>query len=91
MSKNDFSKGQNIIKHCEKSGCEVRRGKGDHVVVYSPDGKERMVIPDRPIGYGLECKITKWMRTVGILVFIGFVLYVNNAGFRHFVNQLLGV
>lgn len=85
MGKNDYSNGKNVIRAAEKAGCEVRRGKGDHVVVYSPKHDQMMVVPDREMGYGLECKIVKWMKLVGIITLLVIVyLFVN---FPQLFNQ----
>lgn len=77
MSKVRAYDGHGLIKACEKSSAvrEVRRGKGDHVVVY-PANKDQppMTIPDRTIGAGLWSKIAKWAATIGVLILIWFYL-----------------
>lgn len=45
---------------------EVRRGKGDHVIVISHKLKEEKAIPDREIGRGLAASIVKWLVAAGV-------------------------
>jgi predicted RNA binding protein YcfA (HicA-like mRNA interferase family) len=72
--KNYFESGQEVIKIAQKKGCTVRRGKGDHVIIYSPDGHSCMPVVDREMGKGLGAKIFKWCVSVGIVIFIFMVI-----------------
>lgn len=66
-------RGGRLIKACAKGGADVRRGKGDHVVVEYKGSHQ--VIPDRTLGKGLQCKILKWMISVGLAVLILVVIF----------------
>jgi len=67
--------GPEYIKAAEKAGCDTRPGKGSHTVVYSPDGRERTVVPHcKDLDIGLERALNKWFKRVGILVLLLFFL-----------------
>ncbi len=60
--------GKAYIKAAKKNGLRVERGRGDHVKIYGPAGRGYMIIPDRKVGKGLACEISKWFKLLGILV-----------------------
>lgn len=66
-------RGGRLIKACAKGGAEVRQGKGDHVVIAYRGSHQ--TIPNRTLGKGLQCKILKWMITVGLAVLILVVIF----------------
>jgi hypothetical protein len=70
-----FEDGAEAIKTAEKAGCNVRRGKGDHVDVELPDGSHQTVC-DREMGRGLGCKIWKAFKIAGLLVLVYSVVCV---------------
>lgn len=57
--------GRKLIKFCEKNGAVGRWAKGDHRLEKCKGSV--MVIPARPIGHGLQCKIIRWMEAVAII------------------------
>lgn len=68
-----FDNGGEAISVARSSGCSIRRGKGDHVVI-CPSGYENIVVVDRPMGRGLGCKIWKMFKLAG-LVWVIFTVY----------------
>lgn len=64
-----FESGQEAIKVAEHNGCNIRRGKGDHVDIEFPDGSHQTVC-DREMGRGLGCKIWKAFKLAGLLVIV---------------------
>jgi predicted RNA binding protein YcfA (HicA-like mRNA interferase family) len=64
-----FEDGAEAIKVAEQAGCNVRRGKGDHVDVELPDGSHQTVC-DREMCRGLGCKIWKAFKIAGLLVIV---------------------
>ncbi len=63
--------GRVLAKVCQLNGGDRRHGDGDHDVITYRGQQE--VIPQRPLGHGLQCKIVKWMFAVGLAVMAMFV------------------
>ncbi len=57
--------GRKLIKYCEAHGAVGRWAKGDHRLEKCKNSVT--VIPARPIGRGLQCKVIRWMEAVGII------------------------
>lgn len=58
---------------------KVENGRGDHVKVYgtNEEGKKVMgVIPVNLKGNGTEFSIIKFLRTLGVLLFLGIFVFV---------------
>lgn len=73
---NDIRKeynGRKLAKHCVKQGAILKRIKGDHAVYEY--NHQTQVIPLRPLGHGLQCKIVKWMIAVGLAVTIWIIVF----------------
>lgn len=70
-------KGKDIEKAAVKGGCDVRNGKGSHIVVRAPDGRS-MAVYHGELSKGVECKILKWLAglgiTVNVLCFAGWLI-----------------
>ena len=62
-------------KEAKKHGLTVRHGKGDHDIIEAPAGRGYMTVPlHRELGRGLECKILKWFKTLGILLTLSILV-----------------
>jgi predicted RNA binding protein YcfA (HicA-like mRNA interferase family) len=62
-----FRHGTEFIRHAEKCGCEVRRCKGSHCLVYVPP-HGGMTIPEKELSPGIRGKILKWFVAVGLAI-----------------------
>jgi hypothetical protein len=60
-------------KAAQKKNLPIRQGKGDHVIVYTPDKTECICVPlHRQLANGTECKIKKFFALkLGILLVLG--------------------
>lgn len=67
--------GMYYVREAAKAGCDIRQGKGDHVIVYSPDHTSQVTVPRSLNGNGTECKIVKWMKAFGILAALSVIGY----------------
>lgn len=78
LSKKECMDARKVNKAVRKAGLDVRQGKGDHVVVYSPDGDDSVVYCDRDMGYGLASTIHKkllsWGVIIGALALVAWIL-----------------
>jgi len=77
-------KGEYIAKEAAKKGCEIRNGKGSHIVMKAPDGRT-MAVYHGELSKGVACKVAKWLAGLGIAVnvicFVGWLI-VQAAGYR---------
>lgn len=72
-SPKDCLDGNKAINFAKSNGCNIRNGKGDHVIV-EYKGKQE-VIPSRDVGFGLACKIFKFFKSCGLLGFGFCIVY----------------
>lgn len=70
--------GLEYVKAAQKHGLPVEMGKGDHAKVYGPADRGLMVVPlHKELSNGVECKVAKWFKQVGIVLSIlAFLTYV---------------
>jgi hypothetical protein len=67
--------GEFYVKTANKKGCRVRMGKGDHVVVYSPDGREAMAVPlKKELATGTDHSIWKWFLKFGLVSVVALAI-----------------
>lgn len=74
LSVQDCTNGDKVEKYAIHKGLNVRNGKGDHAIIKYNENE--IVFCRREMGKGLACKIFKWFKTMGLLVFLGIPFYI---------------
>jgi predicted RNA binding protein YcfA (HicA-like mRNA interferase family) len=59
-----------MVKEARRHGLRVENGRGDHVKVYSDDGRMMVVPMHRELATGTEHTIRKWFKALGILLIL---------------------
>ena len=60
--------GKDYVKAAQKADLRVDNGRGDHVKIYTDDGRMMVVPMHRELATGTECVIRKWFLRLGIVV-----------------------
>lgn len=69
--------GNFYVQTAVKKGCRVRMGHGDHMVVYSPEGRNHVAIPlKKELATGTDHSIWKWFLKFGLVSLIAFAVAV---------------
>ena len=68
LSKKEVMDHRKLEKVVNKASLDRRNGKGDHAVVYSPDGTDSFTYCQREMGYGLACSIWKKLLSWGVII-----------------------
>jgi hypothetical protein len=78
--------GAEIVKQAKKAGLRTEMGKGDHCKIIAPAGRGYMVVPlHKELGYGLECKILKWLKLIGIVMVLGVLIACPLSMLQHLI------
>jgi hypothetical protein len=74
ITKKQCMKYRKVESFANKKGCDIRPGKGDHMIISYNDNQ--IVYARREMGYGLACTIWRWFKLMGFLAIIAIPIFM---------------
>lgn len=65
--------GVDVTRLLAKNNCDIRRGKGSHVVAVLPNGQKLTYYEHGEFPKGMKCFIIKALTYAGLLIFLGSI------------------